>query len=340
MTALHPAVGWVLVAVVTLLVVASVAVTVLRRARPSGDFTELRLRVRTWWILVAAFAGALVLSRTLSLLFLGFVSFLALKEYLSLIPSRRADRRVLFWAYLAIPFQYWWVHTGWFGMFIIWIPVYAFLFLSARVVLTGQTEGYLRAVGTLHWGLMTCVFSLSHAAFLLVLPSVAAGAPGGPGLLLFCVLLTQANDVAQYCWGKTLGRRRVVPAVSPGKTWGGLLGGVATTTALGALLAPWLTPLGAESLAGAYAGASTVLGWDTGLPLRAWWWRHAAGASAGLLVGVAGFFGDITISAVKRDLGIKDTGSILPGHGGVLDRVDSLTFTAPLLFHFVYFFCY
>lgn len=299
------AVQWTLTGVFAVLVLSSAAVFVLTRARPEADFAELDARIRSWWVMAGIFGLALVLSPVVSVVFLGFVSFLALKEYLSLIPTRRADRRVLFWVYLAIPVQYYWVGIAWYGVFIIFIPVYMFLLIPVRMVIQGATEGFLRAVGTLHWGLMVTVFSLSHAAYLLVLPKPDDPGAGGAGLLLFLVILTQANDVFQYLWGKTLGRRPVLPKVSPNKTWEGLIGGVATTVVLA-------------------TGLSLVL-----TPFSLW---H--GLLAGAIIGIAGFFGDVTVSAVKRDLGVKDTGGMLPGHGGVLDRVDSLTFTAPLFFHF------
>ena len=300
---------WTLAGVLGVLAAATVAVFVLARRRPQAATEELRARMRSWWAIVLLFSFALVLSRTAAIVLLGFVSFLALKEYLSLIPTRRADRRVLLWAYLSIPVQFYWVGIGWYGMFVIFIPIYMFLFLPMRLVLIGETQGFLKAVGTLHWGLMTTVYSISHAAFLLVLPAGGNPVAGGAGLLLFLLILTEANDVAQYVWGRMLGRRKVIPRVSPNKTWAGLIGGVATTAALSLLLAPLLTPLAPG---------------------------HAA--AVGLLIGAAGFIGDVTVSALKRDLGIKDSGSLLPGHGGVLDRLDSLTYTAPLFFHYVRYF--
>src|SRR5690606_22377283 len=203
------------------------------------------------------------------------VSFLALKEYLSLIPMRRADRRVLFWAYLAIPVQYYWVYDAWYHMFIIFVPVWMYLLISARMVLIGETKDFLRAVGTLHWGLMMMVFSISHLAYLLVLPTHKGQISAGPGLLVFLVFLTQFNDVAQYVWGKTLGRRKITPTVSPKKTAAGFVGGVATTTVLSILLSPFLTPL-----------------------------TLSQSVAAGLMIGAGGFLGDITISALKRDLGV------------------------------------
>ena len=314
-------VRWTLLGVVLALGFATLLVAVLRKRNANKDYTEVSLRLRTWWMIVGLFSLSLVVHQTAAIAFLGFVSFLGLKEYLSLIPTRRADRRVLFWAYLAIPVQYYLVYSEFYALFLIFIPIYMFMWLPTRMVMIGETNGFHRAIGTLHWGLMTTVFSLSHAAFLLVFEPAAearfshswsaesAIAPG-PALILLLILLTQFNDVAQFCWGKAIGRIRVVPKVSPGKTLGGLLGGVATTVALAGLIGPWLTFMDLE---------------------RSLW--------AGLIIGLSGFAGDLSISALKRDLGVKDSGSSLPGHGGILDRVDSLTYTAPLFFHFLYY-CY
>jgi len=302
---------WALVGVFSILVVASLIVVGLKVTRPDKDTTELVARIKSWWVMVAVFTTAMAISPTVSIVFFGFLSFLALKEYLSLIPTRRADRRVLFWAYLAIPVQYLWVGQAWYGMFIIFIPVYMFLLLPTRMVLIGETTGFLRSLGTLHWGLMTTVFSLSHVAFLFVLPAANNPAGGGAGLVLFLVFLTQFNDVMQYTWGKLFGRHKIIPRVSPNKTWQGFIGGVLTTMVLAMLIAPWLTPL-------------TLL--QSGV--------------AGLIIGAGGFIGDVIISALKRDLGVKDSGSLLPGHGGLLDRLDSLFYTAPLFFHFLYYFHY
>ncbi len=299
------------IAIGGLLALASLISIWLVRAKPERDYSELRLRIKTWWIIVAVFAAAVLFNRTVSVIVLGLVSFLAFKEYLSLVPTRRADHRVLLWAYLAIPVQFYWVWIAWYGLFIIFIPVFVFLFLPMRMILIGETTGFLRAIGTLQWGLMITVFGLSHAAYLLVLPANVNPAGGAMGLLIYLVFLTEINDISQYIWGKSFGKRKIVPKVSPNKTVAGFLGGVLTTTALAAVLAPFLTPLTRDEALG-----------------------------AGLLIGLAGFVGDVTISALKRDLGVKDSGSLLPGHGGILDRLDSLTYTAPLFFHYVYYLHY
>jgi phosphatidate cytidylyltransferase len=299
-----PAVRLVLGGILALLVVASAVTAWLVRRGPAEKYAELASRVKSWWVMVAVFAVAIAIDTRLSIAFFAFVSFLALKEYFSLIPTRRADRRVLFWAYLSIPFQYYCVYRGWYGMFIVFIPVWMMLVVSARMVMIGDTRDFLRAVGTIQWGMLLMVFSISHQAYLLVLR------PGtGAALVLYLVVLTQLNDVSQYIWGKTFGRHKIVPTVSPNKTLEGLVGGILTTTALSILLAPVLTPLS---------------------------FHHSI--AAGLMIGAGGFLGDTTIGAVKRDIGVKDAGTMLPGHGGVLDRVNSLTYTAPLFFHFLRFF--
>ena len=167
----HPGVLWAIGGIFVILIVASIAVFALKRAKPQSDFSELESRVKSWWVMVVIFFLALSLSRVVSIFFFGLVSLLAFREYLSLIPTRAADRGVLFWAYLAIPIQYFWVATDWYGMFIIWIPVYAFLGLPLRMVLVGETKGFLRAAGTIHWGLMATVFAVSHLAALMLLPT-------------------------------------------------------------------------------------------------------------------------------------------------------------------------
>ena len=302
------------------LLVASVASVLMKRLRPGNDSDEIRSRVRTWWVIVVLFAFALAWSPTAVVWFLALVSYLALKEFLSMTPTRRADRRVLFYAYLAVIIQYYFAAVGWYGMFIMFIPVLMFVWLPTRMIMIGQTDGFLRAAGTLHWALMISVFSLSHAAYLVVFQqgpsprlagefaSSVSAAYAGPGLLLFLVLMTELNDIFQFLWGKTCGKRKVAPTVSPGKTYEGAIGGIATTVLVAGLLGPYLTLM------------------DTTRALL-----------AGAIIGVAGFAGDLSLSAIKRDLKIKDFGATLPGHGGVLDRVDSLIFTAPLFFHFIYY---
>lgn len=299
--------------IVIVLTTASVVTAVLIYVRPERNYVELKLRIQTWWWLVAMLFMALTFNRKVAMVAIAIVSFMAFKEFLSIAPTRRVDHSMLLLAYMSIPIQYFWVGMAWYGMFIIFIPVYVFLLLPMRMVMIGETQGYLRAAGTVQWGLMTTVFSISHMAYLLDMPRHTGphGDVTGEMLVFYLLVLTQANDVAQFLWGKMLGKHKAVPTVSPNKTIEGLLGGIATTTLLAWLMAPWFTPMGQ---------LHSVL--------------------AGLLISVFGFIGDVVISAVKRDIGIKDSGNLLPGHGGILDRLDSLTYTAPLFFHYLYYLYY
>src|SRR5699024_1457905 len=283
---------YVLLGILTLLIISSIVSLLLTKFKPEKNFKEINDRIKSWWIMAIIFTVAILINHNVSLIFLAFLCFLAFKEYLSLIPTNRAHRKLLFWASFAILILFFWIYLGWYGIFIIFIPVYMFLFLPIQMILIGENKGFLRTMGSVHWGLMIMVFGLSHLAYLLVLPETSGmNGASGAGLVLYIVILTQCNDVAQFIWGKLFGKHKVVPKVSPNKTWEGLIGGVITTMALAMALAPLLTPL---TLAG------TLF--------------------SGFFIGLTGFIGDVNISSLKRDLGIKDSGQTIPGHGGILDR--------------------
>lgn len=299
--------GIVLLIILGILMFATLIVSVIFRTKTSQ---ELKDRVYSWWIIIGAFILGAMLNTTVAMFFFALISYLALKEYFTLIPTRRTDRRIIFYAYLSIVFQYWFAGVQWYGMFIIWIPVYLFLLLPFRQVLIGETQGFLENTSRVQWGLMMFVFGLSHLAYMMTLPAVVGHDVGGKELVLYLVVLTELNDVLQYLWGKALGRHKIVPKVSPNKTVEGFVGAFITLSAL-AVVFSFLTPF-------------TTL----------------QALAAGMLISGAGFVGDIVISMVKRDIGVKDSGHLLPGHGGILDRVDSLTYTAPLFFHFTYYLYY
>ncbi len=170
-----------------------------------------------------------------------------------------------------------------------------------------DTTRFMERVAVTQWALMLSVFCVSHVPALITLHI-----PGyeGRGLLLiaFLVIVVQSSDVLQYVWGKLYGKHRIAPTLSPSKTWEGFLGGVGTATLLGAALW-WITPFN---------------------PLQ-------AGAMA-LVVTLMGFFGGLVMSAIKRDRGVKDWGSMIEGHGGMLDRLDSVIFAAPIFFHLTRYF--
>lgn len=296
--------------VVLLLITGSLIRWRLQVKNPQTDYLELKQRIQSWWWMIAILFGILLAPTTVSIIFFALLSFLALKEFFSIMPTRQADRRILLWAYLAIPFQYYWVASNWYGMFLIFIPIYVFLFLPMRAVFIGETKGFIRSLGTIHWAVMLSVLCVSHIAYLLQLP-VKNEQAGALGLVLFLIFITQFNDVCQYIWGKTLGKHKIIPKVSPKKTWEGFIGGVITVTLISGFVAPYLTPL-----------------------------TMVQGFVAGTLIAISGFVGDVVISSVKRDLAIKDSGTLIPGHGGLLDRIDSLIYTAPLFFHFLYYLHY
>jgi phosphatidate cytidylyltransferase len=269
-----------------------------------GTISNLNARIRAWWVMSAVFALTLVVGQTGSLVLFGLMSFLALREYITLVETRRGDHRTLFWAFFIFtPAQYYLIHIRWYGMFAILIPVYAFLFVPTRMAMAGDTQSFLERASKIQWGLMICVYCLSYAPALLML-----NIPGyGPEakLLLYLVLVDQISDVLQYVWGKLLGKHKIAPTVSPNKTWEGFIGGVLTATGIGTALW-WMTPF-----------------------------TPRAAALISLSITLMGFAGGLTMSAIKRDRGVKDYGTLIEGHGGILDRMDSLCFAAPVFFHFV-----
>jgi phosphatidate cytidylyltransferase len=269
---------------------------------------NLNARIRSWWTMVAVFVVALATGGIGSVVLFAFLSFVALREFITLTPTRRGDHRTLFWAFfIFIPIQYLLVGFQWYGLFAIFIPVYAFLFIPMRSALAGDTEDFLARTAKIQWGLMIAVYCVSHAPALLMLEP-AGDKSQGANLLFFLILVVQLSDVLQYAFGKTLGRHRILPSVSPNKTWEGAIGGIAGATLVG-----------------------TLLWWAT--PFTPW-----AAAGISLLVCLAGFAGGLVMSAIKRDRGVKDFGTLIEGHGGVLDRIDSLCFAAPLFFHVVRYF--
>ena len=280
------------------------------RARAKTDagrrtVENLDARVKAWWVMALILGAALAAGPGWVAALFGVISFLALREMITLTPTRRADHHTLFWAFFVmVPVQYLLVYFERYGFYTIVIPVYGFLFLAVRSTLTGDYRDYLRRTAEIQWGVMICVYCLSHVPALMTLP-LRGGGRGGWKLLVFLVLVVQMSDVLQYVWGKLLGRRKIAPHISPNKTWEGFVGGVLSATALGAAMYR-LTPFS---------------------PVQA--------AGMALAIALLGFFGGIVMSAIKRDAGVKDYGQLIEGHGGMMDRVDSLSFAAPVFFHMV-----
>ena len=269
---------------------------------------NVNARIRAWWVMAAVFAVSLATGATGSIALFTVVSFLALREFVTLAPTGPGDHRALFWCFfVATPLQYFLIWSGWYGLFSILIPVYITIFVAIRAVLAGDTGRFLERTATTQWGLMVCVYFVSYVPALLML-SIPGYEDQNAALVFFLVLVVQLSDVLQYVWGKCLGRRAVAPGISPHKTWEGLVGGVLSATAVGAALW-WATPF-----------------------------DPAQAALLAFLVTAMGFAGGLIMSAIKRDRGVKDYGNVIPGHGGVLDRIDSLCFAAPVFFHMTRFF--
>lgn len=312
---------------------------------------RFNLRIRAWWILCAVLAAAMFARQATVVLF-GLLSFWALREFITLTPTRAADHRALFWVFfLFTPLQYFLVGQNQYGLYSVLIPVYAFLFIPARIAWAGDYKRYLERCAKIQAGLMICVYCLSYAPALLYLdleertrgpaariradesatrskegsqskkePSQAnkasksgqaKAARARPGaapeknarLLFFFLLVVTIGEAFQYVCEKFLGKHIIAPAISTHKSWEGFLGGVFCATVFG-----------------------TAMWWAT--PFEPW-----EAALMSLVITTMGFAGGMTMSAIKRDRGVKDYGSLVEGHGGVLDRIDSTCFAAPIFYH-------
>lgn len=267
-------------------------------------------RIRAWWLMCTVLAAAFLLgdaSRGATVVLFGFISFWALREFITLTPTRLGDHRTLFWVFfLFTPLQYFLVGRNLYDLYSILIPVYAFLFIPARVALAGDYKRFLERTAKIQAGLMICVYCLSYAPALLYLD--IGSRLLNARLLFFFVLIVQINDVLQYAWSRLLGKRVIAPAINPNKTWEGFLGGVGSSTLLGAALS-WATPFEP---------------WEA--------------AMVSMVTATMGFAGGMTMSAIKRDRGVKDYGTLVTGHGGVLDRIDSVCFAAPVFYHLTRFY--
>jgi phosphatidate cytidylyltransferase len=298
--------------VAAVLLIASVVGYVLARrfatAGPNPTIDNLNSRIKAWWVMVALLGLAFAFGKAGVIVLFALASLAALREFITLTPTRRGDHMALAVAFFVVlPLQYYLVWIDWYGLYSVFIPVYVFLLLATIAALRQDTKHFMARVAETQWGLMISVFSLSHVPALLGL-----NIPGYEGrhllLIAFLVLVVQSSDVLQYVWGKLLGHHKLAPELSPSKTVEGFLGGVASATVLGALLW-WITPFSP--------------------------WQAALMA---LMINLMGFFGGLVMSAIKRDRGVKDWGWMIEGHGGVLDRLDSVIFAAPVFFHTIRYF--
>ena len=299
-----------LVCVLSVLVVATVIGQIIKfvasdHDNPNLTIENLNIRIYAWWGMAGLLALAFLAGHTGVVVLFAICSFAALREFLTLTNTKVSDHwAIAAAAFIVLPVQYILVGISWYGLYSIFIPVYAFLLMPIVSALSGETDNFLVRVAETQWALMISVFCVSHVPALLSL-----NIPGYEGknlfLIFFLIVIVQSSDVFQYVWGKLLGKRKIAPNVSPSKTWEGLIGGVISASILGALL-HWITPF-------------TVI---------------QAVVMSGIIT-IMGFLGGLTMSAIKRDRGVKDWGHLIAGHGGFIDRLDSVIFSAPIFFHIV-----
>ena len=278
-------------------------------------------RVTSWLTILVLLVVALLLDRVVTVVVFGLVSFWALREFITMTPTRSGDHRTLFWVILGFtPLQYVLVGLNQYDLFTVVIPVYASLFIPARIALTSDHKRFLERAAKIQFGLLICVYSLSHTAALLNLELATwnparsqweawTGAPAG--LLFFLIVMVQFSDMVHFVWDRLFGKQVIAPTINSTKTWEGLIG-AACCTALAGMLVQRLLPV-------------TPFTW------------YGAGFMA-LLISVMASSGTMTMSAIKRDRGVKDYGTLVQGHAGVLDRIDSICFAAPIFFHATRFF--
>ncbi len=290
------------------LIVATIIVfAIARRSKGESNPVVVNLvsRTKAWWLIVAIMVVTIFIGQIGLFIFYAILSMLALREYISVMDTRMADHRTLAYLFFAIiPIQFLLAASNWYVMFLIFVPVYCFVLIPARMALAGDPDRFLTRSATIQWGVLMCVYFVSYLPMLLHVQF--PGLPtGSPRLIFFLVLVTQLSDVLQYTFGKLFGKHHLAPVISPNKTTEGfVLGG------LGAI------------------GIGTGLWWITPFP-----WYGATMLS--LVIVLAGFLGGLVMSAIKRDLHVKDWGTMIAGHGGVLDRIDSLIFSAPIYFHVI-----
>lgn len=287
---------------------------------------RFRSRLSAWWLMCAILVFGLLLQPIGTIVLFALVSFWGLREFITMAPTRRGDHRALFWALIVItPLQYLLIGLehgqfewrngqaiDFYGLYSIMIPVYASLLVPARIALSGDHKRFLERSAQITIGLLICVYSLSYAAALVnlqLVDSLGKRWSGSPaGLLFFFVLISQLSDILQWSWGHLVGRRIIAPEISSSRTWEGFAGGTLSTGLIGAALY-WVTPF-------------------------SFW----VAACMSMVIGAMGMFGGMTMSAIKRDRGVNDYGSLVMGHAGVLDRIDTLCFAAPVFYHLTRFF--
>jgi phosphatidate cytidylyltransferase len=244
------------------------------------------------------------LSRGLTVVLFGLISFWALREFITLTPTRHGDHRALFWVFFFFtPLHYVLVGYDRYDIYSILIPVFGFLFIPLRVAIAGDTKRFLERVAKIQSGLLVCVYCLGFAPAILYLNY--GDYSDRSRLLFFLVIMSLVSEALMFAWDRLYGRNVISPNVSGTRTWEGMLGGAASTALVGMTYHLFFQPF--HEL------------WHTAL--------------VSMLIAVMGFAGAMTMSAIKRDRGVRDFGTLVEGHGGVLDRIDAICFAAPVFYH-------
>jgi phosphatidate cytidylyltransferase len=298
-----------------LLLLASVVAVILSLKEYSddeaGDLRRMEQQnfdgvIRTSWVMMFVFWIGWIAGDWVALTLFGLVSFFALREFMTLSPTRRGDHRSLVLAFFAVlPAQYWLVGAGHFNMFAVFIPVYVFLALPLTSALANDPQRFLERNAKLQWGIMVCIYGMSHVPALLLLDF-----PGynnkNAFMVFFLVLVVQTCMAVQHLASRKLQRKAVAPAISQSFNW-----------------ASWWIGIGVASVFGAALAGITP-------------WVPGTAFAFSFIACVAGSMGHFVMKALKRDRGIPSWGSqgnAVTGAGGLLDRVDALCFAAPVFFH-------
>jgi phosphatidate cytidylyltransferase len=284
----------------------------------AGDVVKQRIgSLKVWWILALLWSTAALFGQLGATVLLATASFTGLREYVRLIGTSKQIGQIAVACLVACGgIHYVLIASGasdtakWF------LPIAALLLLGAIRAITCDTTGFIRITAGLYWGAMLIIYGLSYSLFLFEIDSASEPIVGTAGWFLFLVLLTEMNDIMQAIVGRKFGKHKITPVVSPKKSLEGLAGGLTATILLSVAIAPFLTTMTHDKNLFQGILLSVI---------------------AGALISLVGFLGDIHMSAIKRDAGVKDGSSLLPGMGGVIDRIDSLIFTGPAFYYFVVF---
>ncbi|MCJ0761986.1 phosphatidate cytidylyltransferase [Variovorax terrae] len=264
--------------------------------------------LKTSWLMVVVFWVGWASGERVATVLFGIVSFFALREFITLSPTRRGDHRSLVLAFFVVlPIQFWLVGTAHFDLFTVFIPVYVFLAIPVVSALADDPHRFLERNAKLQWGIMVCIYGMSHVPALLLLKF-----PGYAGknafLVFFLVFVVQSCMIVQHLASRRMQRPPVAPNVSKSFNWKSWAIGVAVASFLGGLLAG-ITPF-----------------------------KPGQALAMALIACIAGSMGHFVMKALKRDRGITNWGAqgqSVTGAGGLLDRVDALCFAAPVFFHSV-----